>query len=196
MTKVLVVQSSALNETSNTRAITAKLLERLGRDNDLEITTRDLAQDQLPHITDLTLGAFFTPADQRSDEQNAIAALSDSLVTELLATDVLIIGAPMYNFGVPSTLKAYLDHVARAGITFKYTETGPVGLVENTKAYVVTATGGFHAGTARDFVAPYLETFLGFIGITDVDVFTAEGMSMADQKDTAISKVLTSIEQL
>lgn len=196
MTKVLVIQSSAMNETSNTRLLTAKLLARLGRDSELDITTRDLAQNQLPHITDETLGAFFTPQDQRSAEQVQIVALSDRLVAELLNTDVVIIAAPMYNFGVPSTLKAYFDHIARAGVTFKYTETGSVGLVENKQAYIVTATGGIHAGTPRDFVAPYVKTFLGFLGINAVETFAAEGMSMADMKETSLNEVMTAIEQL
>lgn len=196
MTKVLVIQSSAMNETSNTRLLTAKLLARLGRDSELDITTRDLAQNQLPHITDQTLGAFFTPQDQRSAEQVQIVALSDRLVAELLNTDIIIIAAPMYNFGVPSTLKAYFDHIARAGVTFKYTETGPVGLVENKQAYIVTATGGIHAGTPRDFVAPYVKTFLGFLGVNAVETFAAEGMSMADMKETSLSEVMTAIEQL
>jgi FMN-dependent NADH-azoreductase len=196
MTKVLVVQSSALNETSNTRLLTAKLLARLGRDSELDISTRDLAQDPLPHISDKTLGAFFTPADQRTEEQDQIIALSDRLVTELMATDVIIVAAPMYNFGVPSTLKAYFDHIARAGVTFKYTETGPVGLVQNKQAYIVTATGGIHAGTPRDFVAPYVATFLGFLGINDVETFAAEGMSMADMKDQSLNQVISAIDQL
>ncbi len=196
MTKVLVVQSSALSENSNTRHITGKLLARLNRDGELDVTTRDLAQDQLPHITEQTLGAFFTPPEQRSSEQNDIVALSDSLVAELMATDVLIIGAPMYNFSVPSTLKAYFDHIARAGMTFKYTETGPVGLLENKKAYVVTATGGVHAGTASDFVGPYLTTFLGFLGIKDIEMLAVEGMSMPDMKEASIGQVLADIEQL
>ncbi|MFC6673577.1 FMN-dependent NADH-azoreductase [Marinobacterium aestuariivivens] len=196
MTKVLVLQSSALNENSNTRFIANKLLERLGRDNALDVSTRDLAGKPLPHLNEATLGAFFSPADQRTAEQQQAVALSDELIAELLAADVLVIGAPMYNFGVPSTLKAYLDHIARAGITFKYTETGPVGLVENKKAYIVAAAGGIHAGTPRDFVAPYLKTFLGFIGIDDVELIQAEGMSMQDQKEAAIEKALDEIERI
>ncbi|ANG63306.1 FMN-dependent NADH-azoreductase [Marinobacterium aestuarii] len=196
MTKVLVVQSSALNETSNTRLLTAKLLARLGRDADITVTSRDLAQDQLPHITDQTLGAFFTPADQRSPEQTEIIALSDALVAELMDTDVVIIAAPMYNFGVPSTLKAYFDHIARAGVTFKYTETGPVGLVQGKQAYIVTATGGIHAGTPRDFVAPFVTTFLGFLGINAVKTFAAEGMSMPTMKEESLNQTISAIEQL
>jgi FMN-dependent NADH-azoreductase len=196
MTKVLVVQSSALNETSNTRLLTSKLLSRLGRDAEVAVTTRDLAQHPLPHITDQTLGAFFTPADQRSAEQNEIIALSDTLVAELMNTDIIIIAAPMYNFGVPSTLKAYFDHIARAGVTFKYTETGPVGLVQDKQAYIVTATGGIHAGTPRDFVAPYVTTFLGFLGINAVETFAAEGMSMADMKEASLNQAISAIEQL
>ncbi|MCP8689283.1 FMN-dependent NADH-azoreductase [Marinobacterium sedimentorum] len=196
MTKVLVVQSSALNETSNTRLLTGKLLTRLGRDAEVAVTTRDLAHHPLPHITDQTLGAFFTPADQRSAEQNEIIALSDTLVAELMNTDIIIIAAPMYNFGVPSTLKAYFDHIARAGVTFKYTETGPVGLVQGKQAYIVTATGGIHAGTPRDFVAPYVTTFLGFLGINAVETFAAEGMSMADMKEASLNQAISAIEQL
>ncbi|NVK41324.1 MAG: NAD(P)H-dependent oxidoreductase [Oceanospirillaceae bacterium] len=196
MTKVLVIQSSALNENSNTRFLTGKLVERLGRDKDLEISTRDLAANPLPHLNETTLGAFFTPVDQRSAEQQEAVATSDQLVAELQDHDILIIAAPMYNFGVPSTLKAYLDHIARAGITFKYTENGPVGLVEGKKVYVVAATGGVHAGTPRDFVAPYLKAFMGFIGITDVEVIQAEGLSMVDQKEAAIEQALEAIESI
>ncbi|GGO75829.1 FMN-dependent NADH-azoreductase [Marinobacterium nitratireducens] len=196
MTKALVIQSSALNEGSNTRYLTAKLIERLGRDEQLEVTSRDLAAEPLPHLDESLLGAFFTPDEQRTPEQRAAVATSDRLVAELQAHDVLVIAAPMYNFGVPSTLKAYLDHIARAGITFKYTEQGPVGLVEGKKAYIVAATGGVHAGTPRDFVAPYLRTFLGFIGIDNVEVIQAEGMSMSDQKETSIGLALEAIERI
>lgn len=128
---------------------------------------------------------IFTPAESRSAEQQALVAVSDGLVAELAAADVLVLAVPMYNFGIPSTLKAYFDRVARAGVTFKYTETGPVGLLSGKKAYVLAARGGMYQGTAKDSQTAYLKDFLSFIGIDDVTFVYAEGLNMGDANRAA-----------
>ena len=132
-----------------------------------------------PHLDDATLGAFFTPADQRTAEQNAIHAKSEALIAELQAADVVVIAAPMYNFGISSQLKTYFDWIARAGITFKYGANGPEGLVTGKKVIVVSARGGKYSGTPNDSQTPYLKSFLGFLGMTDVSFIFAEGLTWA-----------------
>ena len=149
------------------------------------VIVRDLASEPLPHLTGERFTAFITAPAQRSLDQARIAAESDELVAELAAADVLVIGLPMYNFGVPSTLKAYFDHVARAGVTFRYTATGPEGLLRGKRAYIVATRGGMHAGTPSDLQSAYVRQFLGFIGITDVEFVYAEGLSLGDDARTA-----------
>jgi FMN-dependent NADH-azoreductase len=128
--------------------------------------------------------AFFTPGEQRNAEQAYAVKLSDQLVDEVIAADVIVIGAPMYNFSVPSGLKAYIDQIARAGRTFKYTETGPVGLLTHKKVYIVTASGGVYSegpAAGYDFLATYLRAVLGFLGITDISFIRAEGVALGEQ---------------
>ena len=142
------------------------------------------------------MGAFFTPVDQRSAEQNETVKLSDVLIAELFRADVIVLGAPMYNFSISSTLKAWIDHVSRAGVTFNYTETGPVGLVRDKKVYVFTARGGVYSeGPAKsmDFQETYLRAVLGFIGLTDVTFVRAEGLAMGE---SAVDAALTQSRQL
>jgi FMN-dependent NADH-azoreductase len=146
------------------------------------VTTRDLGADGLPHLGGATAGAFFTPADKRDDAQKAAVALSDELVTEIQAADVIVIGAPMYNFGIPSVLKAYFDHVARAGMTFSYTESGPVGLLTGKKVMVFATRGGVYVGTPDDLHTAYLRQFLSFLGLTDVSFVYAEGLALGEDK--------------
>jgi FMN-dependent NADH-azoreductase len=149
------------------------------------VIVRDLASEPLPHLTAERFKAFVTVPAQRSTNQARIAAESDALVAELAAADVLVIGLPMYNFGVPSTLKAYFDHVARAGVTFRYTASGPEGLLRGKRAYVVATRGGKHAGTPSDLQSAFVRQFLGFIGITDVEFVYAEGLAMGEETRTA-----------
>jgi FMN-dependent NADH-azoreductase len=146
-----------------------------------ELIVRDLAAQPLPHLDAERVTAFFTPAEARSAEQQTLVAESDALVAELIKADTLVIGMPMYNFGIPSTLKAYLDQIARAGITFRYTETGAVGLLTGKKAYVFATRGGLYAGTALDTETAYLRDFLGFLGISDVEFIYAEGLNMGEE---------------
>jgi FMN-dependent NADH-azoreductase len=161
------------------------------------VIVRDLGQHPIEHLTAERFQAFATPAEQRTPEQRRVAAESDTLIDELRAADVLVIGLPMYNFGVPSTLKAYFDHVARAGVTFRYSETGPVGLLTGKRAYVFATRGGRHAGTPRDLQSAFVRQFLGFIGIDDVEFVYAEGLAMgAESRDAALHAAGERIGQL
>jgi len=141
---------------------------------------RDLATNPVPHLTGERFQAFLTKPEDRTLAQAREAAVSDDLVAELQAADVLVIGLPLYNFGVPSTLKAYFDHVARAGITFRYTANGPEGLLKGKKAYLFATRGGVHAGFPRDTQTGFVRDFLAFLGITDVEFIYAEGLAMGD----------------
>ncbi|PPB83193.1 FMN-dependent NADH-azoreductase [Mycetohabitans endofungorum] len=181
MTTILQINSAARTEAQSTllaNELTAKLQQS---HPDATLVVRDLLTNSLPHLDEAALGAFFTPAEQRNAQQQAIIARSDALVAELKAADIIVIGAPMYNFGISSQLKVYFDHVARAGVTFRYTAEGPQGLVTGKKVYVVTARGGKYLGTPADLQTPYLKTFLAFIGLTDVTFIFAEGLNLGEQ---------------
>ncbi|NSY39681.1 FMN-dependent NADH-azoreductase [Leisingera sp. ANG59] len=187
---VLHIDSSARTEGSVTRDLSAQIVSRLGAGN---VVRRDLAAP-LPLLDGAWIGANFTPADQRSDEQKQLLALSDSLIAELKQADTIVIGAPIYNFSVPSTLKAWIDLVARVGVTFRYTESGPIGLLEGKRAIVAVASGGTQAGSDIDFATTYLRHVLGFIGITEVEIVAADAMSI--DAEGALAKAQTQIQAL
>lgn len=149
------------------------------------VTVRDLAREPVPHLDAARFAAFIAKPDERNSEQHAAAAESDALIAELKAADVLVLGLPLYNFGLPSTLKAYFDHVGRAGHTFNYTEKGPVGLLTGKKAYVFATRGGLYQGSPRDTQTAYVRDFLGFIGITDVEFVYAEGLAISEESKNA-----------
>lgn len=185
MTTILQINSAARSQGAQSTLLADELTAKLQQGNPgATVKVRNLLADALPHLDDAVLGAFFTPADQRSAEQNAIVAKSDELVDELRSADVIVIGAPMYNFGVSSQLKAYFDWIARAGVTFRYTSEGPEGLIKGKKAYVVSARGGKHVGMPTDSQTPFLKTFLGFIGLTDVTFVYAEGLALGPDAAT------------
>lgn len=162
-----------------------------------QVTVRDLAQNPVPHLDAERFQAFITKPDERSAAQRALADLSDNLVEEVKAADVVVLGVPMYNFGVPSTLKAYFDHIARAGVTFRYTANGPEGLLKGKKAYVFAARGGLYAGTPKDSQTGYIRDFLGFLGIADVEFVYAEGLSMGEPaKEAALAGAKQRLEEL
>ena len=152
---------------------------------DGRIIKRDLAANPVPHLTAERFGAFLAKPDERTPEQQAVAGYSDTLIDELRRADVIVIGLPMYNFGVPSTLKAYFDHVARAGVTFRYTEKGPQGLLAGKKVYVFATRGGAYAGTPLDTQTSYVRDFLKFLGMDDVEFVYAEGLAMGDAAKAA-----------
>ena len=186
MTTILQINSAARSQGAQSTLLADELTAKLQQSNPgAKVVVRDLLADALPHLDESVLGAFFTPADQRSAEQNAIVAKSDALIAELRAADIVVIGAPVYNFGVSSQLKSYFDWIARAGVTFRYTENGPVGLIEGKKVYVVSARGGKYAGTPNDSQTPFLRSFLGFLGMTDVTFIFAEGLNLGPDAQSA-----------
>ncbi|MFW8595750.1 FMN-dependent NADH-azoreductase [Cribrihabitans neustonicus] len=187
---VLHIDSSARREGSVTRDLSARITARLGAE---EVIRRDLASP-LPLLTEDWVAANFTPADQRSAAQEAHLALSDSLVEELQRADTIVIGTPVYNFSVPAALKAWIDLVARAGLTFKYTENGPVGLLEGKRAIIALASGGTPAGSEIDFATGYLRHMLSFLGITEVELVAADAMAV--DADGALEKAKGQIEAL
>jgi len=144
------------------------------------VIVRDLASTPVPHLDAARFGAFTAKPEERTVEQQVTVNYSDTLIAELKAADVIVLGLPMYNFGVPSTLKAYFDHIGRANHTFKYTEKGPVGLLTGKKAYVFATRGGLYKGTPRDTQTGYVHDFLSFIGITDVKFVYAEGLAISE----------------
>ncbi len=179
MSRVLIIESSARHEGSVSRQLSAEFLGGWRRAHpDDEIVVRDLAREPVPHLDGDLLGGWTKPAERRSEAEAAALARSEHLTAELLAADVLVLAVPMYNFGIPSTLKAWFDHVLRAGVTFKYTDSGPQGLLRGKRAYVLTARGGIYAGSALDHQEPYLRQVLGFVGIHEVEFIHAEGLNM------------------
>src|SRR6476620_7635835 len=162
---------------------------RRALDRELNVVVRDLARTPVPHLTAERFQAFLAKPEARTPHQQAIVAQSDALIDELEAADTIVIGLPMYNFGVPSMLKAYFDHVARAGVTFRYTAQGPVGLLTGKKAYVFATRGGQYAGSPLDNQTAYVRQFLAFLGITDVEFVYAEGLAIGpDVKRTALAR--------
>jgi FMN-dependent NADH-azoreductase len=173
--KILRIDSSARRDGSETRALNDALISRIEATADTTVIHRDLATDAPGFVNEAWVGANFTDADIRSNMQAAELAASDALVAELETADVIVIGAPIYNFSIPAVLKAWIDMVARAGLTFRYGENGPEGLLKNKQAYVMIAhgPGGTTIGSAKDFASPYLRHLLGFIGIHDVEFISA-----------------------
>ena len=175
MTSILRIDASARKQGSASRTLTDDLINDLPGAN---VVTRDLADQPMPHLTEDWVSGTFTPSDARTEAQTRALALSDRLVAELQEADLLVISTPVYNFGVPSALKAWVDQVARAGVTFRYTETGPEGLVTGKRAVIVAASGGTPAGAPHDFAVSYLKQVLGFLGVTDVRVVDASGVAV------------------
>jgi FMN-dependent NADH-azoreductase len=161
------------------------------------VKVRDLTNKPFPHLEEAHLQSFFTPAEGRTPEQQEAVRHSDESIAEIMAADAIVIDAPLYNFGIPSTLKAWIDHIARAGVTFRYTAAGPEGLVKGKKVYVAMSSGGVYSegpAASYDFVAPYLKAVLGFLGMTDVTVFRVEGLAIPDLQPTALDKAIASIK--
>ncbi|RYE00803.1 MAG: FMN-dependent NADH-azoreductase [Sphingobacteriales bacterium] len=156
----------------------------------------NLNEVSIPHLSPVLLQAMFTPADGLTEETRASLRYSDEAVQQLMAADIIVVGAPFYNFTIPSTLKAWIDHVTRAGITFSYGENGPVGKVLGKKVYVAMASGGVYSEgpmQAYDFAAPYLRSYFGFLGMTDLTVYRVEGIKIPGVKERALEKALASI---
>lgn len=173
--RILRIDASARREGSTTRQLSDALIDALrDRHGRVSVLTRDLARTPPPLLDADWIAANFTEPQARDAGQRAALAASDELVAELMAADVVVIGVPVYNFSVPAALKAWIDQVARARITFRYTENGPEGLLKGRRAYLVMASGGVAAGSATDFATGYLRHVLGFLGITDVEIIAAD----------------------
>ena len=179
---ILQINASARREGGNSTRIADAIVARLQAANpDARLTVRDLATDPRPMLDEATRSALFTPAEQRTPAQAARVALDDALIAEVQATDVLVLGVPMYNFGIPAQLKSWFDAITRAGVTFRYTESGPEGFLTGKKVYVALARGGRYRGTENDTQTPYLKLILGFLGMTDVHFIYAEGLNMGPE---------------
>ena len=187
---VLNIQASARHDGSVTRQLSDKILTEIAADQTI---TRDLATG-LPLLGAAWLAANFTLADDRTDVQRETLALSDSLITEIKQADTIVIGSPVYNFSVPAVLKAWIDQIARVGVTFKYTPDGPVGLLSGKRAIIVIASGGTSVGSDIDYASGYLKHIMGFIGITDVTIIAAD--ALGNDADAKIAAANDDIKQL
>jgi FMN-dependent NADH-azoreductase len=198
MSNVLLIHSSVFGEKSQSLGLARDFLKRYPHRSLVE---RALNSQTMPHLDGETFAAMGTDAGQLSSRQKELVALSDELIAELEAADTIVLAAPMYNFSIPSTLKAWIDHVARRGRTFRYTEKGPEGLLKNKKVFVLAARGGVYSkgspAAAFDFQEPYLRTVLGFLGLTDVNVVHFEGVGMGPEAASANrSKALAHVDRL
>lgn len=181
MKTLLLIHTSLQGTASLSSSLASEyVVQWQARHQDGRVISRDLATNPVPHLTAERFTAFTTAADERSAEQRIIVAFSDQLIGELQEADEVLIALPMHNFGIPSTLKAYIDHVARAGITFRYTPDGPVGLLTDKRAIVFATRGGKYLGTPLDTQTDYMKTFLAFLGIEDTQFVYAEGTAMGD----------------
>ncbi|EGR1218001.1 TPA: FMN-dependent NADH-azoreductase [Vibrio parahaemolyticus] len=176
MSRVLALKSSILGDYSQSNKLVEDFIKNVDQD---KLTVRDLAANPLP-VLDFAVATALRRTEDLSQEQQAVVDLSDTLIEEVKAADTLVIAAPMYNFTIPTQLKNWIDLIARAGVTFKYTENGVQGLIEGKKAIVVTTRGGIHKDSPTDNVTPYLRTVLGFVGITDVEFVYAEALNMGE----------------
>jgi FMN-dependent NADH-azoreductase len=187
----LLLKTSLFGDAGQSSQLATDFAERRGG----RVIVRDLAKDPVPHLTAERFQAFLAKPEARTPEQQAIVDDSDRLIAELAQADTLVIGLPMYNFALPSTLKAYFDHIARAGVTFKYTDKGAVGLLTGKKAYVIVARGGLYG--PQHLHTHYVRDFLAFLGITDVDFVYAEGLAVSPAaKEAALAKARAQIARL
>jgi FMN-dependent NADH-azoreductase len=195
MATLLQINSSLFGENGNSSQLSQEFVQRWKALNPTgEVILRDFAKETIPHLDATRVQALFTPEADRTTEQQAVVDYSDKIIAQIQAADVIVIGVPLYNFGVPSTLKAYFDHIARAGVTFKYTETGPVGLLNDKPVYIIAARGGVHQGLPSDTQSQFLTNFLSFVGLKDVRFIYAEGLNMG-QKDQAFSAAKAAISE-
>jgi len=192
MKTILQLNASIYSDNGQSTRLANELVASLRTDEKLVV--RDLAKDPVPHLDAERFGAFIAKPEARTLQQDAFVAYSDGLINELKQADVIVLGLPMYNFGVPSTLKAYFDHVARAGVTFSYTANGPVGLLTGKKIYVLATRGGVYAGGKLDTQTAYVRDFFAFLGITDVEFVYAEGLAISEaSKNASLAKARESI---
>jgi len=195
---ILQINSSQRRAASQSTRLARRIVERLrATEPNAAVVVRDLGTNPHPVLDEEALGALFTPANQRTADQAARVALDDALIAEIQAADVIVLGVPMYNFGVPAQLKNWIDAIARAGVTFRYTAKGPEGLLTGKKVYVALTRGGLYRNTPADTQVPYLETVLAFLGMDDVHFIYAEGLSLgADAEAKALAGAHAQIDEL
>jgi FMN-dependent NADH-azoreductase len=192
--KILEISASGRRHESTSRMLTAELIAAFESHYDtIDVARRDLA-DNVPFVDDAWIAANFTPEETRSTAQRDTLAYSDALVSELRDADLIVMGVPVYNFSIPAVLKAWIDMIARARLTFRYTENGPVGLLRDKKAYIVVASGGVPVGSDYDFATPYLRHALAFVGITDIEFIAAEQLN--SKRDESIDAARVQIADL
>jgi FMN-dependent NADH-azoreductase len=181
---ILQINSSPRGDASQSTRLATRIADRLREaDPTATITVRDLGRTPHPELDEATLGALFTPADKRTQEQAARVARDDALIAEVQAADVVVLGVPMYNFGVSAQLKHWIDAISRAGVTFRYSANGPEGLLKGKRVYVALTRGGRYRNTPADTQVPYLRTVFSFLGMTDVHFFYAEGLAMGPESE-------------
>lgn len=198
MTTLLQINSSLTGEHAASTALADRLVAGLAaRTPGLVVVRRHLDRAPLPHLDAARLAAIGKPAADRSPAEAAMAAEADAVIAEVQAASHLVIAAPMYNFTAPSTLKSWFDHLARAGVTFRYTASGPEGLLHGKRATLVTTRGGVHRDRPQDHLVPYVRTMLAFVGITDLEVVYAEGLALgAAPRDAALDRARVEIDSL
>jgi FMN-dependent NADH-azoreductase len=200
MKKILNIVSSVKGQDSFSNKLSNALLERLlAVYPGSTVRTRDLTKKPFPHLEESHFTAFYTPEEKRTEENKEAVEHSDQAIREIVESDILVIGVPLYNFAIPSTLKAWIDHIIRAGVTFHYTDKGsPEGLLKNKKVYLAIASGGVYSEgpmKSSDFTEPYLRKVLGFIGLTDITAFRVEGIFVPGVKETALPKALDRVKE-
>lgn len=183
MKTVLFINSSIRGADSQSAQLAQQFLSELPQGS-YKLETIDLGKQAIPHLDMTEMAAWMTPVTERTSEQQALAAVSDGIIDKIKAADVLVFGVPMYNFAIPSQLKAFLDRVARAGVTFKYTEQGPVGLLEDKPVIILAARGGLYQGTPADSQTPFLTSIFNFVGLTQLHFVYAEGLNMGEESAT------------
>lgn len=190
MKKLLQINASMFSSNGQSSRLADRFVAALRERNvDFELRVRDLANEPVPHLDAGRFQAFLASPEARTPEQADVVEFSDRLIAEIREADVVVFGLPMYNFGIPSTLKAYFDHIARAGATFRYTKNGPQGLLGGRKVYVLAARGGYYAGTPRDSQTGYMRDFLAFLGMDDVEFVYAEGLNIDEaSKEAALAE--------
>lgn len=198
MKSLLRIDSSIFAEQGNSSQLADYLEAQLKLSHpELATVHRSFAEQAIPHVDGAQLQALMTTPDERSEAQQQQVAFSDQLIHELKAADGVLLAAPMYNFQIPSMLKAWFDHIARAGETFQYTPSGPIGLLDEKPVYVISTRGGVHQGQAHDTMATYLKTMLSFVGLTQVEFIYAEGLNLGDEaKQQGMATAKQQIEQL
>lgn len=199
MKKILNIVSSVKGEASFSIKLSNAILEKLTAIYPgSQVHTRNLTQNPFPHLEETLFTSFHTPEEVRTEEHKVAVKHSDQAIKELMEADIIVIGVPLYNFGIPSTLKSWIDHIARAGVTFRYDNNGPEGLVVNKKVYLAIASGGIYSEgpmKSYDFTESYLRVVLGFIGMTDITTFRVEGTLMPDLKEIALPKALDTVNE-